>query len=80
MKSKVTRNEIIFQGTFNLGWHLRARAFNRNKQSPFVWEFQYLIPKKTDTIFADYDNYFRLDQQKREALSCQHNKKVKHKK
>ena len=51
MKSKVTRNEIIFQGTFNLRWHLRAWTFNRNKQGPFVWEFKYLIPRKTDTIF-----------------------------
>lgn len=50
MKSKVTRNEIIFQGTFNLLWHLWARTFNRNKQGPFVWEFKYLIPKKTGTI------------------------------
>lgn len=51
MKSKVTRNEIIFQGTFNLLWHLRAWTFNRNKHGPFVWEFKYLIPRKTDTIF-----------------------------
>lgn len=51
MKSKVTRNEIIFQGTFNLPWHLRAWTFNRNKHGPFVWEFKYLIPRKTDTIF-----------------------------
>lgn len=51
MKSKVTRNEIIFQGTFNLLWHLRAWTFNRNKQGPFVWEFKYLIPRKTGAIF-----------------------------
>jgi len=51
MKSKVTRNEIIFQGTFNLLWHLRAWTFNSSKQGPFVWEFKYLIPRKTDTIF-----------------------------
>lgn len=51
MKSKVTRNDIIFQGTFNLLWHLRAWTFNRNKQGPFVWEFKYLIPRKTGAIF-----------------------------